>query len=74
MPDLFRVIADDATDEWLCTRGSRVFARCDTAVDALDRAAAAASLHRPSQVLFHDREGHVSIIANYPTPHATALR
>lgn len=69
---IFRVIADVDSDGWLCKRGSRVLARCCTAVDAVDRAGAEAALHRPSQVLYHDPDGAVSVLANYPAQRGPA--
>jgi hypothetical protein len=65
---IFRVIADTNSDDWLCKRGSRVLARCETVVDAVDRAGAEAGVHRPSQVLYHDRDGAVSVLATYTSP------
>ena len=62
---LFRVIADDDGEGWLCKRGSRVLALCDTIVDAVDLASAEAAMHRPSRLLLHERDGTVSVLATY---------
>jgi hypothetical protein len=39
--------------------------RCETVVDAVDLAGSEAFLHRLSQVPYHDRDGAVSVLANY---------
>lgn len=65
---IFRVIADADGDEWLCKRGARILDHFETVVGAVDRAGAEAVLHRPSQILYHDRDGVVCVLANYPSP------
>lgn len=62
---LFRVVPGEDSS-WLCKRGSRVVARFETIVDAVDRAEVEAVLHRPSQVLFQDSSGSVSVLSSFP--------
>jgi hypothetical protein len=58
----FRVI-QRADDAWTCRRGRDDIDHHDTLEDAVDHVTSLASLHRPSEVLVHHRDGRVESAA-----------
>lgn len=61
----FRVVAEG--EEWLCKRGTRVLYRFASVIDAVDRAEVEAAANAPSEVIYHDLGGAVTVVAVYPS-------